>query len=380
MTINLTEIYDLTEKQVALRNAAKNGFVRPTLAEVFMSDKDFVEVIGRTIPEAPTIGTVTLAGTTASVPFTAPANNGGSTILSYTATSTPGNITGTLSQAGSGTITVSGLPIVSGNFVVLNQGARSWLGMASAPNGDVYACTYASCDIYKQTGGTGNFVALGQSAREWRNLTVAPNGDIYATSRLEDIYKQTGGTGNFVALNQGARSWLGMASAPNGDVYASTNEDIYKQTGGTGNFVALGQVERLWIGMTAAPNGDIYACVYNGDIYKQTGGIGNFVALSQETRSWYNMTSSPNGDVYACVYNNGDIYKQTGGIGNFVALNQGARSWLGITYAPNGDLYGCSASDIYKSSRTTTSYTFKVKATNAVGTGLESAASNTIVV
>jgi len=61
-------------------------------------------------PDAPTIGTATAtAYNTATVAYTAPANNGGSVITSYTATSSPSGITGTLSQAGSGTITVSGL-------------------------------------------------------------------------------------------------------------------------------------------------------------------------------------------------------------------------------------------------------------------------------
>ena len=62
------------------------------------------------VPGAPTIGTAVVTGaTTANVAFTAPASNGGATITSYTATSSPGGITGTLNQAGSGTITVSGL-------------------------------------------------------------------------------------------------------------------------------------------------------------------------------------------------------------------------------------------------------------------------------
>jgi len=61
------------------------------------------------VPGAPTIGTAVAGDTTADVPFTAPASNGGSTITSYTATSTPDSHTGTLSQAGSGTITVTGL-------------------------------------------------------------------------------------------------------------------------------------------------------------------------------------------------------------------------------------------------------------------------------
>lgn len=61
-------------------------------------------------PDAPTIGTVTSTGsTTATVSFTAPEFNGGATITSYTAVSTPGNITASISQAGSGTITVTGL-------------------------------------------------------------------------------------------------------------------------------------------------------------------------------------------------------------------------------------------------------------------------------
>jgi hypothetical protein len=60
-------------------------------------------------PGAPTIGTATLGNASATVTFTAPAPNGGPTITSYTATSSPGGFTGTLSGAGSGTITVSGL-------------------------------------------------------------------------------------------------------------------------------------------------------------------------------------------------------------------------------------------------------------------------------
>ena len=64
----------------------------------------------RTAPGAPTIGTATaLSPTSASITFTAPASNGGATIETYTATSSPGSITGRVAQSGSGTITVSGL-------------------------------------------------------------------------------------------------------------------------------------------------------------------------------------------------------------------------------------------------------------------------------
>lgn len=59
-----------------------------------------------TVPDAPTIGTATAGDTTASVAFTPPANNGGSAITGYTATSTPSSITGT---GPSSPIAVSGL-------------------------------------------------------------------------------------------------------------------------------------------------------------------------------------------------------------------------------------------------------------------------------
>jgi len=46
-------------------------------------------------PSAPTIGTATAGNSQAAVSFTPPSNNGGSTITSYTVTSSPGGLTGT---------------------------------------------------------------------------------------------------------------------------------------------------------------------------------------------------------------------------------------------------------------------------------------------
>ena len=65
-----------------------------------------------TVPDAPSIGAATVAGNAqATVPFTAPSSNGGSTITSYTATATSTTDTHTISvtQSGSGDITVTGL-------------------------------------------------------------------------------------------------------------------------------------------------------------------------------------------------------------------------------------------------------------------------------
>jgi hypothetical protein len=57
-------------------------------------------------PGMPTIGTATAGNGQATVPFTAPASNGGATITGYTVTASPGGATGTGS---SGPITVTGL-------------------------------------------------------------------------------------------------------------------------------------------------------------------------------------------------------------------------------------------------------------------------------
>jgi hypothetical protein len=73
-----------------------------------------------TVPNAPTIGTATTINkNSASVTFTAPADNGGNTIISYTAVSSPSNISNTVTQSGSGTITITGLnPATNYTFIV----------------------------------------------------------------------------------------------------------------------------------------------------------------------------------------------------------------------------------------------------------------------
>ena len=79
-----------------------------------------IGIASKTVPGQPTIGTATATGqNSATVSFTAPASNGGATITQYIATASPGGATGTLNQAGSGTITVNGLsPATQYTFTV----------------------------------------------------------------------------------------------------------------------------------------------------------------------------------------------------------------------------------------------------------------------
>jgi len=93
---------------ISIRTGSTSGPVVATSSTITIVDTS--QSVAATVPGAPTIGVATKTGSTsATVDFTAPASNGGAAITSYTAVSSPEGITGTLSQAGNGTITVNGL-------------------------------------------------------------------------------------------------------------------------------------------------------------------------------------------------------------------------------------------------------------------------------
>jgi hypothetical protein len=83
--------------------------------------------IAGTVPGAPTIGTATAGNAQAAVSFTAPAVTGGPAITSYTATSSPGGITG---SAASSPITVSGL--TNGTAYTFTVTATNSIGTGAA--------------------------------------------------------------------------------------------------------------------------------------------------------------------------------------------------------------------------------------------------------
>jgi hypothetical protein len=236
-----------------------------------------------------------------------------------------------------------------------------WTGLASAPNGDVYAITNGG-DIYKQTGGTGAFIALNQTTRTWSSIAAAPNGDIYAVAEYNPafVYKQTGGIGDFIVMNLPQRPYISVTVTPNGDVYLATQfengeeGDIYKQTGGVGAFISLNQ-RRYWLGVWALPSGDVIANIFQGNIYKQVGGTGPFIEQTSTSGRWLSFAGTTNGDVYAGGIRD-DIYKQTAGVGSFTSITNSGQpniqpggTWYGMTVTPSGNIYASDViADIYK--------------------------------
>jgi hypothetical protein len=125
------------------------------------------------VPDAPTIGTAIVTGsTTATVAFTAPASDGGLPITLYTATSSPGGVTGTLSQAGSGTITVSGLTASTAYTFTVKATNAVGQGAASAASNSITTLPVAPA-IGSSLGGGYYSGRINQSGTIY-NLITAP--------------------------------------------------------------------------------------------------------------------------------------------------------------------------------------------------------------
>jgi hypothetical protein len=184
----------------------------------------------KSAPGAPTIGTATATGkTTATVDYTAPASNGGSVITSYTATSSPGSITGTLSQAGSGTITVTGLTAnTSYTFTVTATNAIG-TGAASAASNSITTQENDPTVIGQAYGGGFYAGQIGVSSTATHYLVIGPIASTQATRAWKNAATATTGADSDI---DGPQNTADMVADGNSTVYPAAHFCNDLTTGG----------------------------------------------------------------------------------------------------------------------------------------------------
>ena len=214
-------------------------------------------------PEAPTIGTATAISGEATVPFTAPSSDGGSAITSYTATSSPGDFTGTISQSGSGSIIVSGL--TSGTAYTFTVTATNAMGtsLASAVSNSVVTPQPQLGDFY---GGGVVFKLfhagqIGYVEGETHGLIAAVQDQSSGIQWYNDSYVTTGATETAIGTGSANTDAIISVQGPTETSYAAGLARANTGGGYTDWFLpSKAELNKMWleretINTTASANG-----------------------------------------------------------------------------------------------------------------------------
>lgn len=231
-------------------------------------------------PGAPTIGTATAGNATATVPFTANADDGGLDVTSFTATSNPGSITG---SASSSPITVSGLTNDTAyTFTVTATNAAGTSAASAASNSVTPANPDRAVFMAGQTLG-GSYatntmdyidIATAGNATDFGDLSQVRGGGGAASSSTRalcmgggDIYGASGSTNYSNRID-----YVTIATTGNSAFFGSLSASIRTQCGGLSNstracqmfgfqsnFIAKQQIDYVAIATTgnAADFGDL---------------------------------------------------------------------------------------------------------------------------
>jgi hypothetical protein len=267
-----------------------------------------------TVPDAPTVGTATAGSAQASVAFTAPASDGGAAITGYTVTSSPSGFAGT--------------------------GITSPILVAGLANGTAYTFTVTA------TNSIGTSSASGAS----NSITAA------AVPDAPTIGTATAGNGQ--------ANITFTAPASNGGSAIT----VYTVTSSPGGFTGTGATSPITV-----------AALTNGTAY-------TFTVTATNTNGTSTASAASNSVTPATVPGAPTIGTATGGNAQanvtFAApASNGGAAITGYTVisSPGGLVGTGTASPIVVAGLTNgTAYMFTVTATNSVGTGTASAASNSI--
>ena len=259
------------------------------------------------VPGAPTIGAVTTSGQQATVNFTAPAFTGGAAITGYTATSSPGGLTGACTNS----------PCTVNNLVYGTAYTFTVTATNSAGTGAPSAASSSTTPLDAQTI---NFANPGA-----QNFGTTPTLTASATSSLTVSFSSS--TTAVCTIASGGQ----LAFVTAGTCTINANQ------AGNGTYLPAPQVSQSFTVNGIVPGAPTIGTATAGD-QQATVTFTAPASSGGSAISGYTATSSPGGIVGTC-----------------------AASPCTVTGLVNG-----------------TAYTFTVTATNGIGTGSASAASNAV--
>jgi hypothetical protein len=289
------------------------------------------------VPAEPTIGTATATGpNSATVSFTAPENPGGSAITSYTAISTPGNFTGTLSQSGSGTITVTGLSVgtaytfkvyatnADGNSLQSSSSNQITTPVIAVTSGLLFWLDASDSSSYSGGGSWNDISGNGRNYTKVGSPTHVSSGSAsYFTGFAAGDYFS--GATNFMPTGSSPRTIISVVRTPSS--FSGFQHVFHHGTDSMGQSFGISVQGSGW-------NTHTWSSAYTPGITATTNTIVMASAGVQNSRTqwWWNNTTAYNGSGTASV-NTGNTYNF---IGSRVAFGEnwdlGGRIYLVAAY------------------------------------------------